>query len=88
MKTPKERILKVYWSKREQDLIIQYPRRCDGSLISEIFGTTFRWGGLNGKEKGWLNYETFNLVEELISRGYDKKSIKFEIKLRDDFEIS
>ena len=28
------KILKVKWSKREEDLIIKYPRRCDGAIVT------------------------------------------------------
>jgi hypothetical protein len=79
-----ERILKVYWSEKEKDFIIQYPRRCDGVLIQGLFNKRLEWGGLDGKDKGWLNYCEFNVVEELIERGYDKKSLKFEIRLNED----
>ena len=83
----KDRILKVFWSKKENDLIIQYPRKCDGALMNYIFGDILTWGGINGKEKGWSNYETFNFLEELIKRGYDKTTIKFQVKLMDDFDL-
>lgn len=32
-----DKILKVKWSKREEGLIIKYPRRCDGALINYLF---------------------------------------------------
>lgn len=79
-----DRILKVRWSKKENDLLIYYPRGCDGSLIHHAFSDILMWGGINGKDKGWLNYKEFNLIKELIERGYDKTTLKFEIKLKDD----
>lgn len=79
-----DRILKVRWSKKENDLLIYYPRGCDGSLIHYAFSDILTWGGINGKDKGWLNYKEFNLIKELIERGYDKTTLKFEIKLKDD----
>lgn len=80
-----ENALKVKWSKREKDLLIYYPRGSDGALISSILlDTVYHWGGIDGKYKGWLNYEKFNLVEELEKRGYDIKTLKFEIKLKDN----
>ena len=74
--------LKVKWSKREKDLLISYPRGCDGSLMCYIFGDILQWGGIDGKDKGWLNYKVFNFLEELEERGYDIKTLKFEIKLK------
>lgn len=79
-----ERILKVYWSKKENDLMVQYPRRCDGHLIINLFSNILKWGGIEGESKGWLNYEEFNIVNELINRGYNKTTLKFEIRLNDD----
>lgn len=81
------RVLKVRWSKKENDLLITYPRRCDGALVNYLFGDILRWGGIDGKDKGWLNYETFNFIEELKSRGYDTTTLKFEVRLKDDSEI-
>lgn len=82
-----ERILKFYWSEKENDFMVQYPRRCDGALVQQIFNNRLEWGGIDGKDKGWLNYKEFNLINELIERGYDKKSLKFEIRLKDDIEL-
>lgn len=65
-----EKVLKVKWSNKENDLVIQYPKRCDGALMHYILSDIFIWDGINGKDKGWLNYTTFNLKDELIKRGY------------------
>jgi hypothetical protein len=83
----KDRILKVKWSKKENDLMITYPRRCDGALIHYLFSDILRWAGIEGKDKGWLNYETFNFLKELKERGYDLTTLKFEVRLRDDAKI-
>jgi len=77
----KENILSVKWSKKEQDFMINYPRRCDGALVNQTIFESTRWGGFDGRDKGWLNYEEFNLLEELEKRGYDKTTFKLEIKL-------
>lgn len=82
-----DRILKLYWSKKENDIMCQYPRRCDGALILNHFNDMLKWGGVNGHDKGWANYKEFNLIKELIERGYDKKTIKFEIRLNEDVEL-
>lgn len=81
-----ENILKLYWSKKENDLMVQYPRSCDGALIFHHFGDVLKWGGINGKDKGWMNFEEFNLIKELVERGYDKTTLKFEIRLKDELE--
>lgn len=78
------RILKVRWSKKENDFLITYPRKCDGALMNYILGDILKWGGIDGKDKGWLNYKVFNLIEEFKKRGYDTKTLKFEIKLFDE----
>lgn len=77
-------LLKVKWSKRENDLLISYPRRCDGALMNYILGDILTWGGINGVDKGWLNYETFNLRKELEQRGYDITTLKIEVKLKNE----
>lgn len=82
-----DRILKVRWSKKENDLLITYPRRCDGALIYYLFGDILRWSGIEGKDKGWLNYETFNFLKELKERGYDLTTLKFEVRLKSDVLI-
>lgn len=82
-----ERVLKLFWSKREKDIMVQYPRRCDGALVMHHFTDMLQWGGIDGKEKGWVNYKEFNLIKELKERGYDITTIKFEITLRNDFDL-
>lgn len=77
--------LKIRWSKREKDFLIHYPRKCDGALIqSHILGENLHWGGIDGKDKEWLNFKTFSLLKELEERGYDLTTLKFEIKLKSE----
>lgn len=57
------------WSKRENDYLINYPRKCDGHLVHGFFA-----GYTNGKE----------FMEELEKRGYDLKTLKFEVKLKEE----
>jgi len=76
--------LKVKWSKREKDFMIHYPRKCDGALMNYILGDMLIWGGIDGVDKGWLNYREFNLLKELDERGYDITTLKFEIKLKNE----
>lgn len=78
-----EKELRIVWSKKEGDFLIHYPRPEDGRLINnKILAEQLEWGGLEGKDKGWTNYKTFNLIEELDRRGYDTKTLKFTIKLK------
>ena len=42
------------------------------------------WGGIDGKDKGWQNFKTFNLKEEFEKRGYDITTLKIEIKLKNE----
>lgn len=76
--------LKICWSKRENDHVIHYPKRCDGALMNWFLGEVLLWGGIDGYDKGSLNYKKFNLLEELDKRGYDLTTLKFEIKLKED----
>ena len=76
--------LKVKWSKKENDLMINYPRRCDGAFMNYILGNMLVWGGIDGKDKGWQNFNTFNLKEECEKRGYDITTLKIEIKLKNE----
>jgi hypothetical protein len=76
-----ENILKIRYSKKEKDFLIYYPNRPDGALIqNHILGDILMWGGINNIDKERYNYESFNLKEELERRGYDLKTLKFEIK--------
>lgn len=49
--------------------------------MNYVLGDILQWGGIDGKENGWLNYKVFNLLDEFKQRGYDIKTLKFEIKL-------
>jgi hypothetical protein len=53
------------WSKRENDYLINYPRKCDGHLLYGFF-------------EGCMGVKEF--LAELEKRGYDLKTLKFEIK--------
>lgn len=88
-----DRILKVYWSDDEKDFMIQYPRRCDGAFVQgKLFhpNMIFDLIKFNTETRYNLNilpYKTEDdFIEELERRGYDKTTLKFEIKLKDDIE--
>lgn len=86
----KETTLAIKWSKREKDLMIHYPRSCDGSLImhhicNDVLRFDFhKWH--DDKFKNTLSppYEVFNLKQELEKRGYDITTLKFSIELKKD----
>lgn len=64
--------------------MVHYPRKCDGHLLHNHFNNVFEWGGIDGKDKGWLNYKDFNFIKELENRGYDITTLKFSIKLKEE----
>ena len=77
--------LSVRWSKKENDLLISYPRPCDGSLIcSRVLSTVHLHNFL--PEEGERPYREFNLLKELEERGYDIKTLKISIKLKEKKE--
>lgn len=81
-----ENILKVKWSKREKDFMVYYPRRCDGALIQhKLFcqQMLFDFDKLNTNQMPYRMEDNF--IEELEKRGYDKTTLKFEIKLKENF---
>jgi hypothetical protein len=87
--------LKVFWSKKEQDFMVSYPRKCDGGwILHRLFGsTTTILSNTTGEDCGlkkvapashnpYLSiFEVEDFVQELIKRGYDKTTIKFEVQI-------
>ena len=58
--------LSARWSKREQDIVFNYPRKCDGSFL---FGMLCHdWRGEP------------SMVEELKRRGYDIETLRFSVR--------
>lgn len=82
----KEITLKVKWSKRENDFMIYYPRRCDGALIQQkLFSQEmlFDFDKYSDKTFNGMPYKMEDdFIKELEKRGYDKTTLKFEIKLK------
>lgn len=91
----KEDVLAIKWSKREKDLMIHYPRRCDGALIqshicADVCEFDFqKWieQKRTGKNDDYAAYRVFNLITELKNRGYDITTLKFSIQLKKDEPI-
>ncbi len=69
--------LSAKWSKRENDLIFSYPRKCDGHLLHNTFSSTTHHP-LPFPNGSWDP----SFLDELEKRGYDIKTLKFSIKLK------
>lgn len=83
--TKNETILKVYWSKKEKDFMVQYPRKCDGHFIqNKLFIQNMIFDLIKyNKTTCELPYKMeADFIKELEERGYDKTTMKFEIKLK------
>lgn len=80
----KDITLKVKWSKRENDFMIHYPRKCDGGFINgKLFNQRLIFDYLKHCKGDPRPYnEEADFIEELERRGYDKTTLKFEIKLK------
>lgn len=71
------------YSLRDKDFLIKYPRKCDWSLIYNLFNDILRYDW--EKEKRWLPaYYVFNLTKELEKRWYDTSTLKFSIELKNN----
>ena len=75
--------LTVRWNKRERDFHISYPRRCDGHLASAVLFNKRMHPLFSQRKPGdppWGFDPSF--IEELESRGYDTKTLRFSVELR------
>lgn len=70
--------LEMKWSKREKDLLIKYPKKCDGSLIHSMVSSP-RHHPLPLPHGEWDK----SILDELKERGYDITTLKFSIKKLD-----
>lgn len=59
--------LKVKWSRSEEDFQIDFPKKSDGWLM-------------HSHMKGDITWE--QLISELDKRGYDTKTLRFEVNLK------
>lgn len=74
--------LEIKWSKKEKDLMIHYPRRCDGVLIAHhICEKVCVFDFIGYAEGKKYPYEEFHFIDELKRRGYDISTLKFSIEL-------
>lgn len=84
--------LKVNWSKREKDLMIHYPKSCDGHLMHCFLSRPIYWllysepntesgESLVTKVPGHGNLiSARSIKDELEARGYDLSTLKISIK--------
>ena len=96
--------LRIKWDPKEQDFMAYYPRKSDGGwLLDRIVGkrriTTADASAKNDKAltricgldwNPYLGLYELDFIQELISRGFDKTTLKFEVmidlnKLASDF---
>ena len=71
--------LKVRWSKKEKDILFEYPRRCDGALLHYYMGSDIPIHDFSFEKSYELRKSLF---KELEDRGYDLTTLKFSIKLK------
>lgn len=81
-----DNILKVKWSKRDNDFVIYYPIKCDGSLLQQkLFSQQmlFDFEKFSDPNSQSMPYKMeVDFIEELEKRGYDKTTLTFSIKLK------
>ena len=68
--------LVVFWSKREKDFLIRYPRSCDGHFAAYLFTAE--------RPRGHGATLTFDksAIADLEERGYDTKTLRFSVERR------
>lgn len=71
-KIDKQNTLYVRWSKREKDLLYNYPRKSDAGILINYFEQLESSATCDGKVR--------NMRQELEARGYDLTTLKFSIK--------
>jgi hypothetical protein len=75
--------LVVFWSKRERDFLIRFPRSCDGHLAHYVFAgerqrITY---GEEREREGPVVWDP-SFVQDLEKRGYDTTTLRFEVTRR------
>ena len=88
--------LRVKWSKKEDDFVVYYPRKSDGGwILCHLFDSRYTilpqsTGGKDSDLKEYCKvdynpymrvYETKKFAEELVQRGFDKTTLKFEVTI-------
>ena len=78
MKKQDESTLSLSFSKKEHDFLVKYPVKCDGKMVLHHLLSNIALHNFQGKE-----YEMFSFIKELEKRGYDPKTLRFSIKLKE-----
>jgi hypothetical protein len=73
--------LRAKWSKKEKDILYRFPRCCDGAYLNGIFTRKIDFGTLPDQPPT-------SFLDELERRGYDIKTLKFEISLAQATNLS
>ena len=75
--------LSVIYDNRQNDFVVKYPRSCDGALaMNHLVNDTLEYR-MPTKERDYpSNFEVTNFIKELENRGYDIKTLKFSIELK------
>lgn len=81
---PKKFKLIIKWSKKEDDFVIEYPRKCDCAFAIMAFltpRTHVRLSEITSKFEKRLydNIIEWDYLKELWDRGYDKTTFKMEV---------
>lgn len=79
-----EKKLSLIWDKRQKDFVTKYPRKCDGGLVlSHLLGDIPRYSWEKEVKQDFPYKEWYNFKKDLEDRGYDLKTLRFEIELKD-----
>lgn len=78
----KDITLKLKWSKRDNDFKVYFPKSCDGSFLYSAFSDRLLYSHEKALKGDRFPFETENLIKQLEERGYDKTTLKVEIKLK------
>ncbi len=71
--------LLVRWDEKQQDFKVWFPNKCDGGFIMGVFCNNQICEDCRKKIK-FAGASRETLIEELESRGYDPKTLRFTIK--------
>lgn len=84
--------LRMHWSKKEKDFVISYPSKYDGHFLHNLIGSKVFTLGENNNRKNYRYYSSIpnsslallqlDYLKELEDRGYDTKTLKFEITIK------
>jgi len=76
--------LSLIWDKKQKDFVVKYPRNCDGSLVLYHLLTDVPHYSIEKEFKKDFPYrEWYNFKKDLEERGYDIKTLRFEVTLKE-----